>query len=114
MGSLDNHRKYTFNMPFFPAILLELLLLGDAELASIADRLAVLKSEGAPSVPDSAISIGRSSDTTATTAEVTQFSEVINHELEHIFYPCLKIHLIAMCSLSRIYVTEIWKIFPWE
>ena len=52
------------------------MLLGDAELVSIADRLAVLKSEDAPSVPDSAISIGRRSVITATTAGVTQFSEV--------------------------------------
>jgi hypothetical protein len=52
------------------------LFLGDAEFASMADRLAVLKSEDAPSVTDSAISIGRSSVITATTAGVTQFSEV--------------------------------------
>ena len=44
----------------------------------MADRLAVLKSEGAPSSTDSAISIGRSrlSLVTDTTAGVTQFSEV--------------------------------------
>lgn len=58
------------------------MVLGDAELVSMADRLAVLKSEDAPSVTDSAISIGRSSVITATTAGVTQFSEVIDHELE--------------------------------
>ena len=56
---------------------LETILLGDAELASLADRLAVVKSEGAPSsVADSAISIGRSSVITSTTDGVTQFSEV--------------------------------------
>ena len=76
VSSLDNHRKHSI-LPYFPAILLELSAsLGDAELVSIADRLAVLKSDGAPSVPDSAISIGRSSVITATTVGVTQFSEV--------------------------------------
>ena len=75
VGSLDNHSKHSI-LPYFSAILSELLLLGDAELASITDRLAVLKTEGAPSAPDSAISIERSSVITATTAGVTQFSEV--------------------------------------
>ena len=75
VSSLDNHCKHSI-LPYFSAILSELLFLGNAELASIADRLAVLKSVGAPSVPDSAISIGRSSVITATTAGVTQFSEV--------------------------------------
>ena len=74
VASLDNCKHCV--TPYFPAIvtvLLEIMLLGDAELASMADRLAVLKTEDAPSVADSAISIGR---ITATTAGVTQLSEV--------------------------------------
>lgn len=43
----------------------------------MAAILAVEKSEDAPSISDSAISIGRSSSViTGTTARVTQFSEV--------------------------------------
>ena len=45
-------------------------------MASIAARVGVGKPEDAPSIIDSAISIGRSSIITGTTAGVTLFSEV--------------------------------------
>jgi hypothetical protein len=70
VASLDSRKHYNIVLPCFFTMLSELMLLGDA---SVADRLVMLKSEGAP---DSAISIGRSSVITVTTAGVTQFSEV--------------------------------------
>ena len=75
-GSLEN-RKHCIKTTLFLCHIPKAIP-GDAELASMPDRLhvAVVKSEGAPSIPDSAISIGRSSTITRTTAGVTQFSEV--------------------------------------
>ena len=74
VGSLENRKhciKTTLSLCHIPKA-----IPGDAELVSMTDRLAVVKSEGAPSIPDSAISLGRSSTITRTTAGVTQFSEV--------------------------------------
>jgi hypothetical protein len=76
VASMDYHGKHSCLTCFSAIALSGIMLLGDAEMASMADRLAVLKSEDAPSATDSAISIERSSVITATTAGVTQFSEV--------------------------------------
>ena len=75
VASLDS-RKHSIILPY-SSISSKTVLLGYAESASMAARLAVGKPEDASSsVPDSAISIGRSSIITGTKAGVTLFSEV--------------------------------------
>ena len=73
VASLDN-RKHCIRLPCF-SISSESILVDDAELASMVAGLTV-GPEDASSFVDSAISIGRSSIITGTTAGVTQFSEV--------------------------------------